>query len=739
MNTRSMLITVSIATLISATDVASQSRVDAPMLLEKASHAQMIEGDLNQAVSLYKQVAMSPTANRNDVAVALVELGNAYALQGSPEAVPSYERVVSEFSDQSESFMVANAKLNALYASASTPSESGTHKPGPNYAIVSEQMFNPQLGTPRTYDFSPDGTKLLIVLAPGVERKKLFPNLRTEAYLRDTNGSVGQPLIKDAEDWEYINQVRWSPNGRYVFFSRSKFTSREDGERQLMLLDVETQESKQRKGGFETFSGNIQYGGVEWMPDSKGLMLQMRDGFRLLSLDGVVKKEFLGKMDHMTALGQVSPDGRFMLYHKVSVNKEDHNEMDIWQLDLESGESTKLTKDDGYEGWPVWSADGTQIYYVSGPEASRNVYRRKPGSDELPVKITNYSNASATYPKVSIKGGQLSFALIKDNHLILTAESNGMESANTVVRGDNAMLSPDGLVVYYTDMQPGRVGLWRVGVNGDNPTQLVSGKVLTSYGPDKLLSPDGSRIAYSQYTGDATTLFLMPSNGGEAINVYSADGVRHLIPSWSPDSKEIAFSIDGSLKVIPANGGEVEVLAVVKNWESWNLEWSPDGKSIAGFAYLEGEEQNHIMVVDRTSKKLTRVTPKSENQYKELLAWHPSGKRISYMYYNTENHNGSRVVDLETSKITDLADMPDPNWDYIGIWGPDKRYYFSSVPRGYGLWGLYAVTEGEREYQQIRKVPGASVSLPSWNTDGSRMVWSEETPVRQIWMMTNYE
>jgi len=82
MNTRSMLITVSIATLISATDVASQSRVDAPMLLEKASHAQMIEGDLDQAVSLYRQVAVSPTVSRSDVAVALVALGNTYELQG---------------------------------------------------------------------------------------------------------------------------------------------------------------------------------------------------------------------------------------------------------------------------------------------------------------------------------------------------------------------------------------------------------------------------------------------------------------------------------------------------------------------------------------------------------------------------------------------------------------------------------------------------------------------------------
>jgi len=738
MNANAVLIAASVATLFLVTDVDAQNRVDAPMILEQAAHAKMVEGDLDQAASLYRQVAMSPTASRSDVAVALVALGNTYELQGSQEAVPTYERVVSEFSDQPESFMVANAKLNALSASSGLSSEAGARKSGANYTVVSEEIFNTRLKTPRTYDFSPDGTKLVVVLKPTGERKKLFPNLRSEAYLRDTNGSVGQPLIKDAEDWEYINQVRWSPNGKYIFYSRSISMSRQDGVRQLMLLNVETQESRQLTGAYLELKPG--YRAVEWMPDSNGLMMQSPDGFRLLDLDGVVKKKFLGEVDHMTMLGQVSPDTRFMLYHRVTDDKQDHNEMDIWQLDLESGESTELTNDEGYEGWPVWSADGTQICYVSGPEVARNVYCQKYGSDTPPEQITTFSNASAIYPRISPRGGQLSFALIKDNHLVFAADSNNMETAHTVVRGSGPMLSPDGQSVYYIDRQPGRVGLWKVGVNGDNPQQLVSGKVLTSYGPNKLLSPDGLRLAYSQYTGDTTTLFVMPSGGGRATSMYSADGVRHLIPSWSPSGKEIAFSIDGDLKVIAANGGDAKVLATVENWESWSLEWSPDGKSIAGFAYLEGEESNHIMRVERASKKLTRVTPESESEYKEILAWHPDGDRISYMYYNTIDNNGSRIVDLKTSHISDLVNMPDPYWDYIGIWGPDERYYFISGPRGYGNSGIYAFDESSREYQEFRKTPGGNgASLPSWTADGSLVAWSEQTPVRQIWMMTNYE
>ena len=114
MKTTSLLVTVLTAMLFTAHDVAAQNRVDAPMLLEQASHAQMVEGDLDQAISLYTQVAMSATASRNNVAQALVALGDTYELQGSPEAIPAYERVVSEFADQPESFLAANAKLTAL-------------------------------------------------------------------------------------------------------------------------------------------------------------------------------------------------------------------------------------------------------------------------------------------------------------------------------------------------------------------------------------------------------------------------------------------------------------------------------------------------------------------------------------------------------------------------------------------------------------------------------------------------
>lgn len=738
MKTTSTLKVVTIAGLMFVLKLDAQERVDAPMILERASHAQMIDGDLGQAVFLYRQVATSATASRQNVAVALVALGSMYELQGSPEAIPTYERVISEFSDQPDSFMAANAKLASLSTSASSAKAAGGVKTGADYSLVLQKLIPSPPYDPRMHDFSPDGAKLLYVSAPSSDRKNQFPSLRFETYIRDSAGSVSRPLIEDAEDWEYINHPRWSPDGKYIFYHLSIGGEKSRKERRLMLLEVQSRNSRQLDGDFLELAGD--YSDMEWMPDSNALLIQSDDGYRLIGLDGTEIKYFPGKVDHMTRIGSVSPDGRLLLFHRVTLDREDHAEMDIWTLNLENGELSEISNDPGYEGWPVWSRDGTWVYYVSGPDTVRNVYRRKPGSDEPPVQVTAYSNSSAVYPRILPIGGQLTFALMKDNHVIFTANTNALNTSTAVVRGSNPMLSPDGKFIYYIDDQPGKTGLWKISIDGENPQQLVSGKVLTSYGTKVLLSPDGTKIAYAQHLEDKTSLFVKSSSEGKATLLYSSDGVRHIIPSWSPNGEEIAFSIDGSLMVIPAKGGDAVVLATVKDWESWNLEWSPDGKSIAGFAYLDGEDNNHLMMVDRATGQITRLTPKSEDQYKEMLAWHPSGHRISYMYYNPENHNGSRVIDLETMNITNLVDMPDPNWDYIGNWGPDGRYYFKSVGRGsQGNWGLYALDESNGQYQQIRQYPDRAVSLPSWNSDGSLIAWSEMDSVRQIWMMSAYE
>jgi Tol biopolymer transport system component len=710
----------------------AQSVSETDMTLQRANNVRMIEGDLDNALELYQSVAFSTAASRTHAARALVEMGDTYQMMGSSEAVAVYERVLNEYTDQPEAFNRASAGMKSLALTVASASPSAQRE----HVLVMPSLppFSPK--QPRTYDFSPDGRQLVFHAPATEERKAEFPNLFRELYIRDIQGSVRKPLLKNAGDWEFINHPRWSPDGQRILLTA--YAASESGpRRQLMVHELPSGETRAIE--IEGVQEITSFGGLAWMPDNESLILQSKDGFRIFGLDGKLRRHIAQDIDHMTRMGNVSPDGSQVLYQQVDEQMEDHEEMDVWTLDLATEKSSVVVKAPGFDGWPSWSADGSHVYYVSGAEGSRNVYRVRPGSGAAPIQVTAYNNATVTYPLVLRDSGQLVFTLMKDNDTIMLQKPGGAENRRMLARGTKPMLAPDGKHLYYFGSESGHTGLWVVSTDGGEPRQLLDGDMPRLHGPKSLLSPDGSKIAVSRYQNQVTELLSLPAEGGEPQVIYTVPGKRHLIPSWSPDSAEIAFSIDGALLVIPAGGGEPTTLAEVANWESWNIEWSPDGTTLAAFAYLEGEPSNHIMLIDRASGEMRRLTSAEEGQYKEILAWHPDGKRISYMYYNTVDGNGSRIVEVASGSIRDLSDLPDPIWDYIGTWGPDGRYYFSATERGMGnLWSTYALDMANDNYETVLQKQDRSISLPTWSSDGQMTAWAEQEPVRQLWMMTGY-
>jgi Tol biopolymer transport system component len=686
---------------------------------------------VDNALARYRGVALSAAASRAHVARALVEMGDTYQMMGSSEAVTAYERVLNEYTDQPEAFNRASAGIKSLTLTVAAAPAGAARE----HVLVMPSLppFSPV--QTRTYDFSPDGKQLVFHAPADEERKAKFPSLFRELYIQDTQGSVRQPLLADAGAWEFINLPRWSPDGQQILMT-AYAANASGGHRQLMLHDVAS--GATRALDLADIQASVSFDGLAWMPDNESFVLQSDDGYRIFGLDGKLLRHHAQSVDHMTRIGNVSPDGRQLLFQQVDAAMEDHEEMDIWALDLETGEPSVVVKASGFDGWPTWGADGSYVYYVSGAEGSRNVFRVKPGSQEAPEQLTAYSNATVTYPQVLPEGGQLVFTLMKDNNAVML-QSAGGGNPRMVARGTQPMLAPDGKHLYYFGTEPGHTGLWRVATEGGEPRQLIDGDIPRPHGPRSLVSPDSSKIAVSRYRNGATELLTLPAAGGEPEVIYSAEGKRHLIPSWSPDSREIAFSIDGTLAVIAPVGGEPVTLAETANWESWNIEWSPDGKTLAAFAHLEGERNNHIMLVDRATGEMRRLTPPEEGEYKEILAWHPDGKQISYMYYNSADHNGSRIIDVASGAIRDLSNLPDPMWDYIGAWGTDQRYYFQVTERGMGnMWSIHAFDLASGNYETILQKPGRSMGLPTWSSDGKLTAWAEQEPVRQLWMVTGY-
>jgi TolB protein len=115
---------------------------------------------------------------------------------------------------------------------------------------------------------------------------------------------------------------------------------------------------------------------------------------------------------------------------------------------------------------------------------------------------------------------------------------------------DGCEYSPDGKYIYYNGSHTGTMQLWRMKPDGSGREQLTNDNY-NNWFPH--ISPDGKWIAFISFSQDVSPndhpsykrvmLRLMSVSGGQPRTIaylYGGQGTIN-VPSWSPDSKQIAF------------------------------------------------------------------------------------------------------------------------------------------------------------------------------------------------------
>lgn len=127
---------------------------------------------------------------------------------------------------------------------------------------------------------------------------------------------------------------------------------------------------------------------------------------------------------------------------------------------------------------------------------------------------------------------------------------------DTAGLNDGPEYSPDGAWIYFNSTRTGRMQLWRMRPDGTSP-EAVTDDAFNNWFPH--VSPDGKWIAFLSYGDDVAPtdhpyykhvyLRLMPASGGPArviAYVYGGQGTIN-VPSWSPDSRRLAFVSNGAI------------------------------------------------------------------------------------------------------------------------------------------------------------------------------------------------
>ena len=179
----------------------------------------------------------------------------------------------------------------------------------------------------------------------------------------------------------------------------------------------------------------------------------------------------------------------------------------IFTLPTKGGKAFRVTEK-GPSYWHGWSPDGKLLVYCAEREGDYNVYQ------------------------IPAKGGQ--------------------EKQLTTAKGldDGPEYSPDGKYIYFNSTRTGTMQIWRMNPDGTEQTQITFDSNQDWFAHP---SPDGKLLIYISYLPEvpATShphnqrvmLRMQPVGGNEVkvlAYIYGGQGTFN-VPSWSPDSKKVAF------------------------------------------------------------------------------------------------------------------------------------------------------------------------------------------------------
>jgi len=260
------------------------------------------------------------------------------------------------------------------------------------------------------------------------------------------------------------------------------------------------------------YEKNGRFEAPNWMPDGKNLLINMDGSLYTIPVEGgELTRVNTGSANRLNNDHVISFNGKLLGISSSREGKPGGGST-VYVLPLGGGEP-KLITEETPSYLHGWAPNNREVVYVATREGNPtyDIYRK------------------------SIDG--------KSNEVMLTNTGNGDHV-------DGCEYSPDGKYIYYNGSESGTMQLWRMRPDGSAKEQLTFDEY-NNWFPH--ISPDGKWMIYISFPPEIpvnshpsykrVTLKLMPIAGGapKAIAyLYGGQGTIN-VPSWSPDSRHIAF------------------------------------------------------------------------------------------------------------------------------------------------------------------------------------------------------
>ena len=580
--------------LLTLTVVIGQSN-DADKMLNKAIYQEEVNGDLQKAIEMYEMIVKKFPDERNVVAKAMYRNAFANEKSGHKTAKGLYQKIISNYADQTEIVNLSKKRLKSL-----TGSNSNNYKKG----IGVEKIFSFDDGL---YGNMSHNGKYL-THTDWTDANLYYIDIATkEKFTVTTNGVWKKPM-------KFADFSIWSPNDDKIAFA---FYDEISG----YSLNIWDKTTKKTSAIMKVEKANEFVWPMDWSNDGRYIVTitgnpkSLKYGlFNLNTQKHRTFNEFDRKSHQL--LGNtpyISPDGKYILHSRLGSN----GSTDIFVIATESGIEKTILSHTANEGNPIWQKDGESFLFTSDRSGAPALYKHKFDNGDI-----------VGGPEVIYEGINKSFYahVINDSGLIFSSSLSYSDIYIADINLENGTISNP------TVFQQQSNGLY-------HPVWSNNGKYI-SY---------ASRKSGAPREEDQLTIRELATGTSKVIDLGTGVEFHGMNSLWSKDDKKIALeSQKQNVIVVDIEKETVDVLEDI----GATVAFGPDNSIISS----KRREPNLIKVDLETKKRTTLFEGETGWDYAGLKTT-PDNKNICFFELDVTTPKRLSKFDLTTGKYELLLEL----------------------------------------------------------------------------------